>query len=510
MKKTNHRIRNIIVFTLVFFLLTGAVIPTAAASFGTRYDADAAVAYAAAHWNDGMGVCDEFVKDCMNAGGVEILAGGVEHVKNALTNIGLGTEHLLKISSDGVHALASENPNAQPGDLLFFYCKECKVYIHSAIFGGISEAGYLYSYGHNPGWDRVDWFGNFTHTLNNGDKHRGCYDYVVIHMNRENFSHVHSFTTGHYEDAHPHKMFALCNCGAQYYLGWNATVSSCTICNAPSADVPIVTVTSDGESISLQWTTVKDAVGYQVWRARSETGTYFKLYEAMGTRMVNKSVEAGNTYYYKVIAILAKDGNGNVTKSVSSDIVTGTLSEPTPDIPEPPAAPVVSGVLNAANKAVVSWPAAANATKYEVWRSTSENGTYTKLITTAKLTCTNSPKPGTYYYKVRALDANGLTGEYSNIVCVTVPGELDPIPSITGKLNTNNKAVISWNPVAGAASYEVWRSTSENGTYKKLITTTNLYSINTPKAGTYYYKVRAIDTNGITTEYSNVVCVVVK
>lgn len=33
------------------------------------YDADAAVAYAAKHWNDGKGLCAEFVSDCIRAGG---------------------------------------------------------------------------------------------------------------------------------------------------------------------------------------------------------------------------------------------------------------------------------------------------------------------------------------------------------------------------------------------------------------------------------------------------------
>ena len=83
------------------------------------------------------------------------------------------------------------------------------------------------------------------------------------------------------------------------------------------------------------------------------------------------------------------------------------------------------------------------------------------------------------------------------------------MPVITGKLNTNNKAVISWNTVSGAVKYEVWRATSENGTYSKLITTTKLNCINSPKANTYYYKVRAIDASNVAGQFSNIVKVTV-
>ena len=40
------------------------------------YDPDAAVAYAQAHWDDGVGQCDAFVEACLRAGGVIVTAGG--------------------------------------------------------------------------------------------------------------------------------------------------------------------------------------------------------------------------------------------------------------------------------------------------------------------------------------------------------------------------------------------------------------------------------------------------
>ena len=305
MKTCNIALRKFTSLFTILCLILSLKLPISAAEFGPCYDSQAAVSYAVAHWNDGVGVCDEFVKDCLNAGGVEILAGGVDPLKDALVDAELGSLNQLQISSDGIHAQKSENPNVQAGDILFFYCEECEKSVHTAIIGGYDENDCMYTYGHNPGWDKVDWIGNFTHTLNNGQQHRKCFQYYVVIMDRNNFAHAHNFITGLYETAHPHKMYAECSCNAQYYLGWNATVSFCTVCNPPSSDIPIVTVECDENAITVSWTTVQDAVEYQVWRARSKTGTYFKLFTTMGTQMVNKSITPGETYYYYVRAILS-------------------------------------------------------------------------------------------------------------------------------------------------------------------------------------------------------------
>ena len=114
----------VLIFTVLCLLMTTPV-PASAAEFGPRYDSQAAVSYAAACWDNGEGVCDQFVKACLEAGGVEILAGGVDPLKDALLDARLGTSCQLVISEDGVHALESENPNIQAGDILFFYLLQC-------------------------------------------------------------------------------------------------------------------------------------------------------------------------------------------------------------------------------------------------------------------------------------------------------------------------------------------------------------------------------------------------
>ena len=65
----------------------------------------------------------------------------------------------------------------------------------------------------------------------------------------------------------------------------------------------------------------------------------------------------------------------------------------------------------------------------------------------------------------------------------------------TVKITTSaGKPRLTWNAVAGASKYYIYRSTEANGTFEYLYTTSNLFYTNSSaKAGTtYYYKVKAV------------------
>ena len=234
--------------------------------------------------------------------------------------------------------------------------------------------------------------------------------------------------------------------------------------------------------IVVSWDKVDGAVKYEVYRATSKTGTYSRLTTTKSTSITNSSAEIGKTYYYKVRGV-----NDDGVKSKFSEIVSRTY-----DCARPVAK---ASILSGSGKPKVKWDKIEGASKYEVYRATSKNGTYSKILTTKNTYFTNtSATPGkTYYYKIRAVCSKTTAGNsaYSSVVSATCDCAR-PVVSISR--NSSGKPKLSWKKVEGASKYVVYRATSKSGKYTKLGETTKTsYTNNSAKAGkTYYYKVKAI------------------
>ena len=271
--------------------------------------------------------------------------------------------------------------------------------------------------------------------------------------------------------------------------------------------LPAPTVTGGNDSQgrpTLKWKAVSGAAKYEVYRARSKDGDYIKYSTVTGTSYTNTSyIENGNTYYYKVRA-LKSDGTAGAWSSIVSVTYKQTLS-----------APAVTGGNDAQGRPTLTWKAVSGAAKYEVYRARSKDGTYTKYSTTTGTAYTNSSyltSGATYYYKVRALGANGNAGPYSAVVSVTCRLKLTA-PTVTGGTDAQGRPTLKWNAVSGAAKYEVYRARSLNGDYVKYSTVTGTSYTNTSylaNGTTYYYKVRALGSDGSYGPYSTPVSVTYK
>ena len=147
-------------------------------------------------------------------------------------------------------------------------------------------------------------------------------------------------------------------------------------------------------------------------------------------------------------------------------------------------------------KPYLKWTPVDGAAKYEVYRSTTKDGTYSFLGSTVKLNYTDSAANAgtTYYYKIKAGIVNGAKSASSAAVAVTCRCARPVVkPSYVG---TSGKPYIYWSAVDGAGKYYVYRSTSKNGTYEYIgYTAKTNYTDNKAVAGTtYYYKVKAISS----------------
>ena len=231
----------------------------------------------------------------------------------------------------------------------------------------------------------------------------------------------------------------------------------------------------------IKWAAVAGASKYEVYRSGSKDGTYTLLGTTTNLNYTDSKANAGYIYYYKVKAV-----NANSIKSDYSATVAATCHC---------ARPVVKpDYLISTGKPYIKWTAVSGASKYYVYRSGSSNGTYEYVGTTTATNYTdNKANAGyTYYYKVKAVSkvSSGANSYYSVVIGATCRCAR---PSV--KITTSNGSPkLTWNAVAGASQYEVYRATSKNGSYTKMFTTSNLSYTNTSaKAGTtYYYKVKAV------------------
>ena len=178
-------------------------------------------------------------------------------------------------------------------------------------------------------------------------------------------------------------------------------------------------------------------------------------------------------------------------------------------------APTVTGGNDAQGRPTLKWKAVSGAAKYEVYRARSKDGDYIKYATVTGTSYTNTryiENGNTYYYKVRALDANGTAGAWSSIVSVTYKQTL-PAPTVTGGNDSQGRPTLKWKAVSGAAKYEVYRARSKDGDYIKYSTTTGTSYTNTSyieNGTTYYYKVRALKSDGTAGAWSSIVAVTYK
>ena len=233
----------------------------------------------------------------------------------------------------------------------------------------------------------------------------------------------------------------------------------------------------------IKWTAVAGASQYEVYRSGSKDGTYTLLGTTTAANYTDSKANAGYTYYYKVKAI-------SKVKSAANSSLSATVAATCHC-----ARPVVKpDYLISTGKPYIKWTAVSGASKYYVYRSGSSNGTYKYVGTTTATNYTdNKANAGyTYYYKVKAVSkvSSGANSYYSVVIGATCHCAR---PSV--KITTSNGSPrLTWNAVAGANKYEVYRATSKNGSYTKMFTTSNLSYTNTSaKAGTtYYYKVKAV------------------
>jgi len=192
----------------------------------------------------------------------------------------------------------------------------------------------------------------------------------------------------------------------------------------------------------------------------------------------------------------------------------------------PPAAPATLTAIGGPGQIALNWsPAAAGSspvTAYEIFRSTCGTCGFTALATfgywSTGYVNTGLAEGSTFWYEVRARDADGYTGAFSSPAYATVPTVTPPAAPVinyafarTDTPGPSTRVDIVWsNATPGTwpvSAYEVYRATVVGGTtvfigtayehvYSMMQCAITDYSAIADQ--TYNYLIRAVDTTGLT------------
>jgi len=191
----------------------------------------------------------------------------------------------------------------------------------------------------------------------------------------------------------------------------------------PTPPTGLTATAASATQINLTWTASTDNVGvtgYQVDRCQGAGCTTFaQIATPSGTSFSDTGLTPSTTYRYRV---RATDAAGNV--SANSSIVTAT-TQAVPDTTPPTAPSGLTATAVGANQFNLAWTAATDnvaVTGYRVERCQGAGcvnfaevatATGTSFSDTALAASTN------YSYRVRAADAAGNLGGYSNVTSIT-------------------------------------------------------------------------------------------
>ncbi len=250
-------------------------------------------------------------------------------------------------------------------------------------------------------------------------------------------------------------------------------------------------------TINLSWNAIPDATGYEIFRSVGVNGGLTLYATTSSPSYSDTGLATGTTHYYRIRAYKT------VGETKLYGGLTGTLS----------ATPVLGTVTNA--RAAVSdyniidltWNSVAGADGYEVFRSVGVNGGLTlyRTISATSLSDTGLATGTAHYYRVRAYRMVGGTKVYGGLtgtVSATTPtlGAVTNAQAVSGGYVSIN---LTWNAVADATGYEIFRSVGVNGGLTLHTTTTSASYTDAGLASgtTHYYRVRAYRTIGGTKVY---------
>ncbi len=244
-------------------------------------------------------------------------------------------------------------------------------------------------------------------------------------------------------------------------------------------------ISASADSISgkpmLTWTSMSAAEKYYIYRGTRESAIEYYASSKTST-YIDISAVVDKTYYYWVTPVISgAEGSKSNMVSVKCTAASDTSAVPT--------APTLK-ITTSAGKPQIYWNPVSGSVKYWIYRSTDgKKFSYYDKTTNTSYTNNSTEIGTTYYYKVKAVNANGAASDYSvskSILCKPAA----PTVSIN---RSNGKPKLSWKAVSGATKYWIYRSTDgKNFKYWDSTTKTSYTNSGAASGTKYYYRVKAV------------------
>ncbi|MCQ2406113.1 MAG: amidase domain-containing protein, partial [Oscillospiraceae bacterium] len=196
----NRIISFILALSLIAVIMPALSTPSYAAGV---YDAGKAVEYSYNNYDKNLGqLCAEFVSNCIKAGGItDVFSKGTGPLINQLLDGGYGTLYKMEISGGELKSNGNNTGKVKPGDVICWYCTNCRKYPHVAIVSKI-EKDIVYYNAHNTSVQDGHWIGTYTSPSHSGHK----FDVYILSMQ----------TCSHPSYSFKNSSFYCDKCGSEY------------------------------------------------------------------------------------------------------------------------------------------------------------------------------------------------------------------------------------------------------------------------------------------------------
>ena len=220
------------------------------------------------------------------------------------------------------------------------------------------------------------------------------------------------------------------------------------------------------------------------------------------TYTVATPLALGSTFYWRV-APKTDSGFRGWSKVYSLTISTWAYSLS----PTPSDAAIISDTTP-----LLDWNDITNASSYELQVANTEaslGDSELISVTESSYQVSTGLEFGTWYWRVRAKNVDGVTGPWGPILSFVIswPYTLTPIPADAGT-TIDTTPLLDWNDVTGASGYEVQIADTRTGVAgSPLIATANSeYQVTTVLANSAvkYWRMRAKNADGITGSWSSI------